>query len=69
MLAEYAFINAHKLRKPVANILGLVNLFKDNLSLDEDFKKIIHHMRQSTKELDDTVRHIRDKLEKENLVN
>ena len=32
-LEEYAFINAHKLRRPVASILGLVNLL-NKTSLD-----------------------------------
>jgi signal transduction histidine kinase len=67
-LGEYAFINAHQLRKPVANIMGLVNLFKNDQKIDNDFIEIIGHIKDSTKELDNTVRDIRDKLERENLI-
>lgn len=34
-LEDYAFINAHKLRRPLASILGLVNLMNKTTSVDD----------------------------------
>lgn len=34
-LEEYAFINAHKLRRPLASILGLLNLMNKTTSVDD----------------------------------
>jgi signal transduction histidine kinase len=62
-LEDYAFINAHKLRSPVASILGLVNLAKD-LRLDEDGKEILSHLRKSSEQLDDIVNSITKTIEK-----
>ena len=62
-LANYAFLNAHKLRAPVATLLGLVMLFDnekvDNLERDEIVKKI----RDCAADLNDIVREIRNTLE------
>jgi signal transduction histidine kinase len=53
-LEEYAFINAHKLRSPVASILGLINLMtKVNLHPDAD--PIMKHMIDSGEKLDEVV--------------
>src|SRR5688572_25416316 len=62
-LEEYAFINAHKLRSPVASILGLVNLLKKT-SLDEEAKSIMPHLLDSTGKLDDIVSSITKTIEK-----
>jgi signal transduction histidine kinase len=53
-LEEYAFINAHKLRSPVASILGLINLMKKSRS-DEDTEAIMKHMVESGDRLDEVV--------------
>jgi signal transduction histidine kinase len=62
-LEEYAFINAHKLRSPVASILGLVNLLKKT-SLDEEAKSIMPHLLDSTGKLDDIVADITKTIER-----
>jgi len=62
-LEEYAFINAHKLRSPVASILGLVNLLKKT-SLDEEAKSIMPHLLDSTGKLDDIVSDITKTIER-----
>ena len=62
-LEEYAFINAHKLRSPVASILGLLNLLKKT-PLDEDAKGIMTHLQDSTDKLDEIVSSITKTIEK-----
>jgi signal transduction histidine kinase len=62
-LEEYAFINAHKLRSPVASILGLINLISKT-HLDDDGKEINKRLKQSAEELDDIVRSITKAIEK-----
>lgn len=62
-LEDYAFINAHNLRSPVASILGLINL----LSLirhEEEAKQIVDHMKTSADRLDEVVRSITESIEK-----
>lgn len=56
-LAEYAFIHAHELRAPVANILGLVELLgKANLADEEEH--IIQHLTTATERLDSVIKEI-----------
>lgn len=62
-LEEYAFINAHELRAPVANILGLINLL-EMIELDQDQKVYIKHLQSSAKKLDIVVRSIGRAIEK-----
>lgn len=62
-LEEYAFINAHKLRSPVASILGLVNLLAKTEQHDET-KVIQEHLQQSADKLDAVVRSITQAIEK-----
>lgn len=62
-LEEYAFINAHKLRSPVASILGLVNLLA-KADQKDDTKAIREHLKQSADKLDDVVRSIQKAIEK-----
>jgi ligand-binding sensor domain-containing protein len=62
-LAEYAFINAHKLRSPVASILGLAHLMTKT-SLDDEGREITKRLQQSADELDDIVRSITKAIER-----
>jgi light-regulated signal transduction histidine kinase (bacteriophytochrome) len=62
-LEEYAFINAHKLRSPVASILGLLNLLSKS-DLKDDSKVIRDHLQDSAKKLDQVVRSITQAIEK-----
>jgi tetratricopeptide (TPR) repeat protein len=64
-LADYAFINAHKLRAPVATILGLVTLFENKQVENHERNEIVSKIRNCTEELNDIVREIRITLEKE----
>jgi ligand-binding sensor domain-containing protein len=62
-LEEYAFINAHKLRSPLASILGLTNLLSKQ-QLQPDAKEINEHLQQRASELDSIVRTITKAIEK-----
>ncbi|HYC84019.1 MAG TPA: two-component regulator propeller domain-containing protein [Chryseosolibacter sp.] len=61
-LEEYAFINAHKLRSPVASILGLAHLMTKT-NLDPEGKEINLRLQQAVDELDDVVRSITKAIE------
>jgi ligand-binding sensor domain-containing protein len=62
-LEEYAFINAHQLRAPVASILGLIHLMH-KLDLTEDEKIYLDHLQQSAKKLDAVVSSITEAIER-----
>ncbi len=54
-LAEYAFLNAHKLRAPLASIMGLVNILYLRPS-QEEHTTILDHLKKSADDLDSVVR-------------
>lgn len=56
-LRNIAFKNSHELRRPVANILGLINVLEMDDLTDEN-KKIIAYIESSIKELDETIKSI-----------
>ncbi len=62
-LEEYAFINAHKLRAPVASILGLVNLLH-KIPTSEEGKSVMEHLQLSTDKLDAIVNSITKAIER-----
>jgi signal transduction histidine kinase len=61
-LEDYAFINAHKLRGPVASILGLLNLL-NRVELNEEAKVIRDHLAESTVKLDTIIGSITEVIE------
>lgn len=61
-LEEYAWINAHKLRSPVASILGLMNLLKRE-KVDPETRIIMNHLTSSTEQLDEVVSSITNAIE------
>ncbi|HYG03730.1 MAG TPA: tetratricopeptide repeat protein [Chryseosolibacter sp.] len=60
-LAEFTFINAHKLRAPVASILGLINLMTE--VKESEKPEILTHLRKCSEELDNTIRTVSKNLE------
>ncbi|MCB0488260.1 MAG: hypothetical protein KDC99_07280 [Cyclobacteriaceae bacterium] len=62
-LEEYAFINAHKLRSPVASILGLVNILS-KMDLKDETQNINNHLKETTERLDLIVSDITRAIEK-----
>ncbi|MBV8391532.1 MAG: PAS domain S-box protein [Mucilaginibacter sp.] len=61
-LTEIALINSHEIRKPVATILGLVQLFKDVKNQNPD-RQLLEHLESATKQLDDVIKRIINKTE------
>ncbi len=62
-LEEYAFINAHKLRSPVASILGLTNLMK-KIKISEEAQVVMNHIHSSTEMLDSIISSITRAIQK-----
>lgn len=62
-LEEYAFINAHELRAPVASILGLINL-TDRIELEQEERIIIEHLRAAAQRLELVVGNITKAIER-----
>lgn len=62
-LEEYAFINAHKLRSPLASILGLTNLLT-KMDLGKDASAINEHLKSSATKLDSIIGDITKGIEK-----
>jgi signal transduction histidine kinase len=62
-LTEYAFFNSHKLRAPVASILGLVSLIENKNATQEDHKVIIEKIQKSATYLDNVIDEINAILE------
>ena len=60
-LAEFTFINAHKLRAPVASILGLIHLLYHGEEKERD--TILSHLHTCSEELDQTIREVSRNLE------
>ncbi len=52
LLDEINYRNAHELRGPVASILGLVNLMKDQGMVDEFYNEILSHLCRTVEKLD-----------------
>lgn len=60
-IAEYTFINAHKLRAPVASILGLINLFQQTAVEERD--QIAAHLKACGVRLDAMIHELTRNLE------
>lgn len=62
-LVHYAFVSAHKVRSPLARILGLVNLIGHEITLSDKGKELNRHLHSSANELDDILREARANLD------
>ena len=51
-LEEMLFMTSHKVRQPIANILGLANQLEDKTNSPEEFLQIVDCMKQSAQSLD-----------------
>ncbi|MCU0438067.1 MAG: PAS domain S-box protein [Raineya sp.] len=58
ILQEIAWKESHEIRKPIANILGLINLITMN---DEERKQYVQSLEDVTKDLDGVIKEIVDK--------
>ncbi|RXK80969.1 PAS domain S-box protein [Filimonas effusa] len=57
-LREIAWIQSHELRRPLANIMGLVSLIEHDIQDPELLKENVELLRKSTNELDEIVKSI-----------
>lgn len=60
-LKEVAWIQSHEVRKPLANIMGLLHLLKNNNGEAKENAGLLRHMEASCNELDAVVKKIVDK--------
>jgi PAS domain S-box-containing protein len=60
MLRDIAFIQSHEVRRPLANILGVIEILKSSNSVAE--LEIFQHLEESAKELDTQIRNIVTKV-------
>lgn len=59
----FAFLTAHMVRKPICNILGLIELMKQE-EHDKYFKsEYLKHFEHSTRELDEVIKNLTAKIE------
>jgi PAS domain S-box-containing protein len=63
-LKEVAWLSSHEVRRPLANIMGLVKLIKSSSDMEEKLI-IIEHVNQSAKELDEIIHLINSKIHME----
>jgi hypothetical protein len=64
-LIQHAFINAHKVRSPLARILGLVNLIKHDFRSEGKENELVDKLHASACELNEVLTEVRVNLEKE----
>ncbi len=64
VLKEYAFVHAHELRAPLANIMGLVELLR-HTELPNKESTMVQHLYTSSTELDQVIKKIAAMLEDE----
>lgn len=60
-LKEVAWIQSHEVRKPLANILGLLNLLKKGRVTEPQTAEIIGHMETSCQQLDTVIKKVVEK--------
>jgi two-component system sensor histidine kinase/response regulator len=68
-LMHHAFVSAHKVRSPLARILGLVDLIKHEMELSTKGKELHQHLKLSAHELDDILREVRVNLNESEYLN
>lgn len=61
-LEEYAFITAHKLRAPLANILGLVSMI-EKMKLSNDEKDVVSNLKDSAQKLDEVIHSVMNAID------
>lgn len=57
-IAEYAFFNSHKLRGPLARMMGLIDLIDFQESDQEENRTLLNHLKVVAEELDEMIKEI-----------
>jgi signal transduction histidine kinase len=66
-LINHAFINAHKVRSPLARILGLVNLMRYEPTINGSNQDLLHRLGDSADELNEILKEVRTNLDEAEL--
>jgi signal transduction histidine kinase len=61
-LEKFAHLTSHNLRRPLANIIGISNLLKEEESLTEPIFDLVIEIRKSAHALDDVVKEMTDAI-------
>lgn len=69
MLRDISWKQSHMARAPLANIIGLINLMKDNKNLGIDDDKLIEYISDSANKLDNIIHDIVKKSAETNRIN
>ena len=59
-LEEMLFMTSHKVRQPVANILGIAGLLDDPIKSQEELKTVVSYIKQSTQLLDNFTKELNE---------
>jgi PAS domain S-box-containing protein len=62
-LEEFSYVTSHKIRAPVANILGIVNLLNKDTINDDHNKILLDYLEVATHTLDQTIRDLTSIME------
>ena len=66
-LIDYAYVNFHKVRGPLATVLGLTQLLKQNAITPAEMEFIIMQLQHSAQQLDEEIKAVNEILGKESL--
>ena len=66
-LLDFSYMNSHKIRAPLATLLGLLNLFSDEGSPTAD-EELIAHLKTTAVKMDEIIHEVSRQLEKEDLM-
>lgn len=69
MLRDISWKQSHMARAPLANIIGLINLMRDNKNLGIDDEKLIDYISESANKLDNIIHDIVKKSAETNRIN
>lgn len=61
-LKDVSYLNSHLIRKPVASLMGLTNLIKEEIIEPSEFKSVAGYIFECSLELDEVVRQVNDKI-------
>lgn len=67
-LDEIAYLNSHIIRKPIANVIGIVNTLEDDLKDEPHYYRCLEMLKQSAEELDDVIKVINARAEDKSVV-
>lgn len=64
-LKDVSYLNSHLIRKPIASLLGLTNLIRENVIDAKEFKNIAEYIYECSVELDEVVKQVNNKINKD----